>query len=151
MREFSAARRRLAEYRICLERDVAAGLIPAPAFVAVDACYASLSTMLESARVKLEAAGPEVQQEAFATRCAGGWTRLARHMFAAMYRQRDPAELERVAAEISGKSRALMECLWRYVAAVSVADAQSRRQRMSAPGGAVRAMCSAICGRMRWL
>ena len=117
----------------------------------MDACYESLATMLESARVELEAAGPEAQQEACVTRFAGGWNTLARHMFAATYRQRDALELARTAADVSGESRALMECLWRRVAVLAVTDAQSRRQRMSAPGGAVRAMCSAICGRMRWL
>lgn len=117
MRTFSEAGRRLAEYRICLERDVEGGIIPAPAFVAVDACYVSLSTMLDSARIELEAAGPAVQEPAFIARFLGGWSKLARHMFAAMYQQRDLEELERTAADVSGRGRALMEHLCARIAA----------------------------------
>lgn len=117
MRTFSEARRRLAQYRICLERDVEGGIIPAPSFAAVDACYVSLSTMLDSARIELEAAGPAVWERAVMALFLAGWGRLARNMFAAMYQQRDPEELERTAVEISGRGRAMMEHLWARIAA----------------------------------
>ncbi len=114
---FSDARRRLAEYRICLERDVEDGIIPAPAFAVVDACYVSLSVMLDSARIELEAAGPEAQERALIARFLGGSGQLARHMFAVTYQQRDLQELERTAAYVSGRGRAMMEQLWARIAA----------------------------------
>jgi len=117
MRTFSDARRRLAEYRIRLERDVEAGIIPAPAFAAVDACYVNISTMLEKARVELEAAGPDAWERSFMTRFVGGGTTLARCMFTATHRQADPEQLERTAAEVSGKARTLLESLWTRIAA----------------------------------
>ncbi|MCH7946118.1 MAG: hypothetical protein IIC73_08925 [Armatimonadetes bacterium] len=117
MRTFSDATRRLAEYRICLERDVEAGIIPGTASAAVDACYVSLSTMLESARVELEAAGPDAQEQPFMDRFVGSWATLARHMFTAMYRQGDPRDLERTAAHVTGSGRALIEYLWTHIAA----------------------------------
>ena len=117
MLKFSDAGRRLAQYRICLERDVEGGIIPAPAFAAVDACYLSLSAMLDAARIELEAAGPAVQERAFMAVFLEGWGRLARHMFAAVYQQRDLEELERTAAEINGRGHAMMEHLWARIAA----------------------------------
>jgi len=110
MRTFSDASLRLAEYRICLERDVAAGIIPEPAFARVDACYVSISTMLEIARVELEAAGP-ARERAFTTRFVGGGAALARCMYKATRRPVCLEELERIAAEVSGKARALKEYL----------------------------------------
>jgi hypothetical protein len=115
--KFSDARRRLAEYRICLERDVDGGLIPAPAFAAVDACYLSLSATLDTARIELEAAGPAAQEQALMGRFLGAWGELARTMFAATYQPRNLQELERTAAQVSDRGRAILERLWVRIAA----------------------------------
>ena len=108
--KFSDAHRRLAEYRICLELDVEGGVIPAPAFATVDACYVDLSAMLDSARIELEAAGG--QERVRAGLFLGGWGELATRMFAAMYQQHDLVKLERTAAEVTACGRAIVECLW---------------------------------------
>lgn len=111
MGTFSDTRRRLTEYRICLEFDVGAGIIQAPAAVSIDACYASLYVLLETARVELEAAGPEAHDAAFVNMFVDRCAALGRRMFRAMYRQRNVLELERTAADVRSKARVLMEHL----------------------------------------
>lgn len=110
--KFSDAHRRLAEYRICLERDVEGGIIPAPVFTTVDACYANLSVILDWARVELEAAGLATQQEVRMGQFLRGWSRLATRMFAATHQQHDLEKLERTAAEVAAGGRAVVERLW---------------------------------------
>ena len=61
MTGFREVRRQLAQHRICLERDTAAGIIPEPAFTAIDACYADIAQLLDTARVEVEAAGPGLE------------------------------------------------------------------------------------------
>jgi len=110
--KFSDAHRRLAEYRICLERDVEGGIIPAPVFATVDACYVNLSATLDWARVELEAAGLAKQEEVRMGQFLRGWGRLATRMFAATYQEHDLEELERTAAEVTAGGRVVVERLW---------------------------------------
>ncbi len=117
MGTFRGAMRQVAEYRIRLEHDVAAGIIPTSASAAVDACYVSIVAMLESARVELEAAGPRAQEQIFMIGFVGGWITLARQMFMATNGQAGVEELERTAAEVSCRARTLMEYLSARIAA----------------------------------
>ena len=110
-RRHTDVRRRLAQHRICLERDTAAGIIPRPAFAAIDGCYDDLMRLLETARVELEAVGPALEPE-FVGLFVGGCARLDRQMFAAMYRSGPAAELSALAARLRREARTLREHLW---------------------------------------
>ena len=112
MRTFGDTQRALARYRICLERDTDAGQFPARAYEVVDAFYTSLSTILESARVELEAAGPATQDEAFTTLFVGGCSQLGKQMHRATRHEHDPVKLRQTAVDLRTRARALMEHLW---------------------------------------
>ena len=63
MSSFASARRRIEQCRICLERDASSGIIPAPAQDEVDRCYLAVATILDEARVEIEAAGPRLHRD----------------------------------------------------------------------------------------
>lgn len=112
MQTFGDARRRLAEYRICLERDVRSGRVPAPAAVAVDECYVSLAGILDEARLQLEAAGPAAQDGAFMGLFVSGCVMLGRRLARAVERREEPGALQALAVEVTVKARELMDHLW---------------------------------------
>jgi hypothetical protein len=103
--------RQLVEHRLCLERDVAAGIVPVAGFAAVDGVFGELSTLLEAARVELEAAGPAALEPGFVVPFVGGCGALDRQMFSAMYGELDPVRLGQLAAELRAEGRALLESL----------------------------------------
>jgi len=112
MKTFGYARRRLAEYRICLEQEVQSGVLPAPSAAVVDDCYVSLVDILDEARLQLEAAGPAAQDGAFMGLFVSGCLMLGRRVSRAVERREHPAALGALAEEVTAKARELMEHLW---------------------------------------
>jgi hypothetical protein len=111
MSSYDEGLRRIAQYRLCLERDVDRGIIRAEAAEAIDRCFVSLAGCLESARVAIEGAGA-VPEEGFAGHFAAACGDLARQLFVAMYREPDPRRLAGVAASLKGEALGLVEHLW---------------------------------------
>ncbi len=110
---FVVARRRIAQCRICLERDASLGIIPAAAQADVDRCYLAVATILDDARVEIEAAGPRLDRDGmFREEFIGGCLVLAQCMFRAMYREACPLALRRVAGCLCAQARGLKGYLW---------------------------------------
>lgn len=110
---FDSAIRRIEQYRICLERDAAAGIIADSAREAVDDCFRTLETVLRSTRVELEGAGAHLSDDRdFGDHFVSGCSMLALRMFRLMYRERDADSLGAGAAAIRAEGRALIEHLW---------------------------------------
>ncbi len=110
---FVVARRRIAQCRICLERDTSLRLIPAAAQDDVDRCYLAVATILDDARVEIEAAGPRLDRDVvFREEFIGGCLLLVQCMFCAMYRETCPLALRRVAGCLCAQARGLKEYLW---------------------------------------
>ena len=105
MQTFRGLRRKLAQFRICLERDVRAGVVPPEAFAEVDGCYAELDSALEAARIELEAAGPPSGE--LVGSCMAAHAALGRRMFRAT-RQHEARALVLVAARQRAAARALL-------------------------------------------
>lgn len=107
---FDEATRRIEQYRICLDRDVARGIIAGAAHESVDGGFQSLESLLRAARVELEGAG--TMADPFREHFVGGCAMLALQLFRAMYREGDPHRLGRIAHELRAEGRRLMEHLW---------------------------------------
>ena len=113
MSSFAGARRRIEQCRICLEQDTSSGIIPAPAQDEVDRCYVAVATILDEARVEIEAAGPRLHRDGeFREQFVRGCLLLTRCMFRAMYTEPCPLALRWVAVGLRGQTRGLKKCLW---------------------------------------
>ena len=113
MSSFASARRRIEQCRICLERDASSGVIPAPAQDEVDRCYLAVATILDEARVEIEAAGPRLHRdEEFREQFVGRCLLLARWMFRAMYTEACPLTLSRIAVRLRARTCGLKKYLW---------------------------------------
>ena len=109
---FVGARRRIAQCRICLERDASLGIIPV-ASQDDDRCYLAVATILDDARVEIKAAGPRLDRDGmFGEEFIGGCLVLAQCMFRAMYKEACPLALRRVAGCLCAQARSLKGYLW---------------------------------------
>lgn len=111
MSTFDQGLRRIAQYRLCLERDAGRGIVAVDAADAVDRCFVSLAGFLESARVAVEGAGGS-PQDGFARHFAAACGELARSLFVAMYRESDARRLEALTGDVRRQARSLVEHLW---------------------------------------
>lgn len=117
MGSFDEAARRIEQYRICLDRDVARGVVAGGAREPVDGCYRSLGALLRAARIELEGAGRS--GDPFRDPFVGGCAMLALHLFRATYREEDPHRLADIAAELRAEGQRLMERLWARLGAAA--------------------------------
>lgn len=107
---FSPIYRRIAQYRLCLERDAGSGIIPAGCVDDIDACFKSIAATLELGRAELEGAGPGADRDgAVGGQLLSGCASLALAMFGAMYRRKDPVALCRCARDLRRDARRLIE------------------------------------------
>ncbi|HJO05629.1 MAG TPA: hypothetical protein QGG47_16800 [Acidobacteriota bacterium] len=110
---FSGAHWRIAQCRICLERDASSGIIPATAQLDVDGCYVAVARVLDEASVEIEAAGARLDgEERFVEQFVGECLLLTQGMFRAMYTERSPRALCRVADRLGARAVGLREHLW---------------------------------------
>jgi hypothetical protein len=109
MTGFGNARRRVAQFRICLERDAERGLVPEGNVAPADACYTRIEAILDAARVELEAAGPEAYDPEFVCLFLSSMNMLGRRMSQATWRVRDPLRLRETAVRLSREARLLSE------------------------------------------
>jgi hypothetical protein len=112
MTGFGDARRQVAQFRICLERDAERALVPESSVAPADACYRRFEAILDAARVELEAAGPEAYDPGFLRLFVSSMNMLARRMSQATWRQREPLQLRATAARLSREAQLLAEHLY---------------------------------------
>lgn len=108
---FRSLTRRLVEHRLCLERDVRAGIIPAAALTVVDRAYTDMANRLEVARVEIEAAGPSVRSASVVPGFIGSCARMEQQLYAALYTGARRPALERSVARVRASGEALLERL----------------------------------------
>ena len=111
MSSLNAVLRKVAEYRICLERDAEREIISRGSALVIERFYSSLATDLEHARYELEGAGLVGSGGPFRQHLVAGYARLARTMFLAMYRDDNPGRLSRLVLALEADARTLMEQL----------------------------------------
>lgn len=112
MNRFDRLARRVAQYRICLERDVKGGLLDARAQAPVATCFVALERLLESARIEIEGAWPGRDARVRLERLVvGGCAALARRMFELMARRADATTLVAAARAIRIETLALEQRL----------------------------------------
>lgn len=102
--------RRIAQYRLCLERDTERGIVAAEAAAAVDRGFVDLAGLLESARIEVEGAGRS-PHDGLARHFAAACDDLGRRLFVAACREPDARRLEATAAELTARALALVERL----------------------------------------
>lgn len=117
---FAGARRRVEQWRICLERDVNSGIIPAQAQNEVDRCYVTVALLLDEASVEMEAVGSlSHRDEERGAQFVEGCLSLAQRMSGATYSEACPLALRRAAARLCAQARDLRRDLWVWLECVA--------------------------------
>lgn len=115
MSSMDTVARRIARYRVCLERDAQRGAVTAAAQAAIDGGMAALGGVLESARIELEGAGAAASARGMGDPLVCGCATLALGLFHAARRGTDAALLARRVETAHRESGRLLDQLRRQL------------------------------------